>query len=291
MSKPETMGMPTTRHGVVPANRANLYYELRGAGPALLLIPGASGDAGMYAMAAEHLSRDFTVLTYDRRGNSRSLPPAGWEATTVDEQADDAAALITALDLAPAHVFGNSSGATIAINLALRHPGVLRTVVAHEPPKIGTLPNRDEFLAQLRDRMDAAVKAGGYGHAMDDFHGWLTGPDDADIDAADLRQRVQANGENWIRRELGVVDRYDPPAELVARRTTPLVIGIGTTGGTELHTALLATYTEALRQLAEHLGARFLSFTGAHVPYQTVPDTFAAELGGVLLAAGEDGGR
>lgn len=287
MSKPDTTNIPDTSHGVVPANGAGLYYELRGAGPALLLIPGASGDGGMYSLAAEQLAHDFTVITYDRRGNSRSLPPAGWDTTSVDEQADDAAALIAALNLSPAYVFGNSSGATIAINLALRHPDVLRVVVAHEPPKIGTLPNRDEFLAELKGNMEAAVETGGYANAMDVFHGWLTGPDD-DADDADLRQRVQANGENWIRRELGIVDRYDPPAELVSARITPLVIGIGTAGGTELHSNLLATYRESLSKLAAELGARFASFTGAHVPYATGPETFAAELGRVLRATNQD---
>lgn len=282
MSKPETTTSTNARHGFVSANGTSLYYELRGNGPALLFIAGASGDAGMYTRAAEFLASGFTVITYDRRGNSRSLPPEGWESTTVDEQADDAAALISALEMSPAYVFGNSSGATIAINLALRHPEVLRAVVAHEPPKIGTLPNRDEFLAQLKARMEEAYEAGGYANAMDVFHGWLTGPDDDEAEDAELRRRVQANGENWMRRELGVVDRYDPPADLVSGRTTPLAIGVGTSGGTELHTDLLATYGEALRQLASGLGAHFASFTGAHVPYATHAETFAQELGDVL---------
>lgn len=271
------------RTGHLEAGGARLYYELRGDGPALLLIPGASGDAGMYRLAAEHLARDFTVITYDRRGNSRSTAPAGWSATSVDEQADDAAALIAGLGLAPAFVFGNSSGATIAIDLALRHPEVLRAVVAHEPPKIGTLPDRDDFLAGLKERMREAVAEGGYPNAMRAFHGWLIGADEEEADPA-LRERVEANGENWITRELGIVDRYDAPAELIAARTTPLVIGVGTTGGTDLHTGLLDTYTGALRDLATQLGAGFVSFTGAHVPYESIPDVFATELTEVLAS-------
>ena len=64
------------------------------------------------------------MITYDRRGNSRSPRPSGWTSTTVDEQADDAAALLRGLDLAPAIVFGGR--ASIAANLAIRHPAVLR---------------------------------------------------------------------------------------------------------------------------------------------------------------------
>lgn len=281
MSKPEpSNGAGNVRSGYAPSGGARLYYELRGEGPLLLLIPGASGDAGMYERAAECLAGDWTAVTYDRRGNSRSSAPADWTATSVDEQADDAAALLRHLDRGPAAVFGNSSGATIAINLCLRHPEVLQTVVAHEPPKIGTLPDRDAFLADLKARMQAAVDAGGYPNAMRVFHDWLTG--DADGDDADLRARVEANGQNWVTRELGVVDRYDAPAELIAARTTPLTVAIGNTGGTELHTALLGTYREALRQLAESLRADFVTFSGAHVPYETVPETFAAELTALL---------
>lgn len=266
--------------GLASVNGAELFYELRGTGPTLVMIPGASGDAGMFSLAADELARDFRVLTYDRRGNSRSLAPEGWTQTTVEEQAADVAALISVLDLAPAFVFGNSSGATIALGVALHHPEVLRAVVAHEPPKIGTLPNRDEFLAGLVARMRAAVDRDGYAAAIDDFHGWLVG--EGEGDSPEMRTRVQGNGENWIERELGVIDRYDAKADLMAARTTPLTIGIGTAGGTELHTELLASYRAALVALAEQYGAGFAEFSGAHVPYETMPAVFAAELTAVL---------
>lgn len=271
------MSESMTTSGTIAANGVELYCEKRGSGPALLMIAGASGDAEMFASAADALAERFTVVTYDRRGNSRSLAPAGWAVTTVDEQADDAAALIHALDLSPALVFGNSSGATITINLALRHPEVVRAAIAHEPPKIGVLPNRDDLLGVLKDRADAAIAIGGYPNAMLDFHGWLTGPDDGETDAAQ-RDRVLANGETWITKELGVVDRYDPPAELIASLAVPLTIGVGTEGGTALHTDLLAGYADTLRRLATSLGAGFLEFSGAHVPYETHVEQFASEV-------------
>lgn len=46
----------------------DLYREVRGAGPVLLLIPGGNGDAGFYEPFAKALSGDFTVISYDRRG-------------------------------------------------------------------------------------------------------------------------------------------------------------------------------------------------------------------------------
>ena len=109
--------MPT-----VTVNRADLYYELRGAGPPVLLIMGATGDGGHFDELAHLLTGEFTVITYDRRGNGRSPLPAGWRTTSPEEQADDAAALLDALGTGPAAIFGTSSGGTFALCLLVRHP-------------------------------------------------------------------------------------------------------------------------------------------------------------------------
>ena len=47
---------------------ARLYYETRGSGPLLLMVPGASGEAGIFKKVTEPLAASYTVLTYDRRG-------------------------------------------------------------------------------------------------------------------------------------------------------------------------------------------------------------------------------
>ena len=50
----------------------DLHHEVRGSGPAVLLIPGATGDAGHFTRTAERLANEFTVITYDRRGRGES---------------------------------------------------------------------------------------------------------------------------------------------------------------------------------------------------------------------------
>ena len=87
---------------IVTVGPVDLYFEVRGSGPPVLFIMGATGDAGHFSTVAEQLADEFTALTYDRRGNSRSSRPPGWDTTTVEEQADDAAGLLRALELAPA---------------------------------------------------------------------------------------------------------------------------------------------------------------------------------------------
>ena len=107
---------------LLAVNGAELYHEVRGSGPPVLLIMGFTGDGGHFETLAELLADEFTVITYDRRGNGRSPRPAGWATTSPQEQADDAAALLAALDLAPAGVYGSSAGASFALCLTIRHP-------------------------------------------------------------------------------------------------------------------------------------------------------------------------
>src|SRR4029078_2536215 len=103
---------------LIDVNGTTLYYERRGDGPPILLVSGATGDAGHWTEGAEVLSSTYTVFTYDRRGNSRSPRPAGWTATTIDEQADDAEALLTGLRLPPAIVLGPRAAGGIVTDLA-----------------------------------------------------------------------------------------------------------------------------------------------------------------------------
>ena len=121
----------------------DLYYEVRGKGPAVLLIPGATGDAGQFTRAAERLADEFTVITYDRRGNSRSRKNEAASTPTMAAQADDAATLIRACGFSQAVVFGTSGGGVIGLELLARHPEVVRGAVVHEPPLVALLPHPD----------------------------------------------------------------------------------------------------------------------------------------------------
>src|SRR5437764_11263940 len=83
---------------------ATLYYEVRGSGPVLLCIPGGPTDAGMFTDLAGRLAGDFTVVSYDPRGHSRSPLDGEPENVPVSVQADDAAAILSAMGNEPAYV-------------------------------------------------------------------------------------------------------------------------------------------------------------------------------------------
>jgi 3-oxoadipate enol-lactonase len=104
-----------------------LHYERAGAGEPLLLIQGMSANHKAWGQAfSSLLERDFEVIAFDNRGIGLSSPVT--EAFSIAEMAADTAALLEALEIESAHVLGISMGGMIAQELALAHPGKLRSL-------------------------------------------------------------------------------------------------------------------------------------------------------------------
>jgi hypothetical protein len=84
-----------------------LYYEVRGQGQPLLMIPGGGGDGGSYSAVADILLDEFKVITYDRRANARSTmnDPQNFE---ISQQSRDAVAVLRAANETSAFVFGRA---------------------------------------------------------------------------------------------------------------------------------------------------------------------------------------
>jgi 3-oxoadipate enol-lactonase len=114
--------MPLIRVGEI-----ELDCERSGSGPPLLMIMGTSGTAlhwGEPFLSA--LEDNFETIVYDHRGVGASSRLDG--ALTIAQLAEDAAALLAALELDSAHVLGISMGGMVAQELALAHPGRIRTL-------------------------------------------------------------------------------------------------------------------------------------------------------------------
>ncbi len=107
---------PVTTSATVHVNGIDLYYEERGSGPPLLIIPPLSSTGFTIAALEPH----FRSITFDNRGAGRSEVPPGPYTTRM--MADDAAALLEHLGVERAHVFGFSLGGMIAQELALNYP-------------------------------------------------------------------------------------------------------------------------------------------------------------------------
>jgi len=263
----------------IAVNGTTLYYELRGNGPAVLFISGATGDAGLWTEVAEALENDYTVLTYDRRANSRSPRPQGWTVTSIDEQADDAAALLTALDLAPASAYGNSGGAMILTSLALRHPTVLRGAIFHEPPYAAVTSAADTVGPAWEALINDGMAKGGPPAALELFLRWVAGDETFDSLDPELRTRMLNNGEVFLV-ELEAAMAYLPTAEQLAQVQLPCVVAAGADNrdpGAPLHWLY-----EASQWLASQLNASFVETPDAHVPQTTRPLALAETLRPIL---------
>jgi len=150
------------------ANGVSFYYELQGSGEPLALVHGSWGDAQNWRLVAPGLAESFRVLVYDRRGHSRSERPG--TPGSVDEDGDDLAALLEALDLAPAHVVTNSYAGNIALRLATRRPDVFRSLSCHEPP-LWSLLEDDAESQEMLQQGAASLEAVGMRIAVGDHEG------------------------------------------------------------------------------------------------------------------------
>jgi pimeloyl-ACP methyl ester carboxylesterase len=112
----------------INANGIEIWAERRGQGPDILLIAGLGDPAEAWQPQLDGLSERYLLTAFDNRGAGRTLLPerGRLSATTM---ADDAAALLRALDVSSAHVAGFSMGSAIAQELALRHPELVRSLV------------------------------------------------------------------------------------------------------------------------------------------------------------------
>src|ERR1700716_1421981 len=149
----------TTERLEVPG--ASLYYEVRGSGPVLLMMPGGPADAGAFRRIAEPLASDYAVVTYDPRGLSHStLDGPLQDERIVEIFADDVHRLLTATASERADVFASSGGAVIGLELAARHPEQVRTLVSHEPPAPALLPDTARERAAMVEIVETFRTAG-----------------------------------------------------------------------------------------------------------------------------------
>jgi pimeloyl-ACP methyl ester carboxylesterase len=104
-----------------------MYYELHGEGEPLLMIRGLGSTCEGFKPQVDGLAPHFRVISFDNRCVGRTDQPQ--EPFTIADMADDTAALLDALDVESAHVFGVSLGGMVAQEFALRHPRKVRRLV------------------------------------------------------------------------------------------------------------------------------------------------------------------
>lgn len=104
-----------------------LYYEVVGEGPPLLFIHGLGSSTHDWIYQGVLFGGYYRVITFDLRGHGQSSKPPG--PYSVPQLAGDAADLLHHLNQFPAHVVGLSLGASVALQLALDWPELVRSLV------------------------------------------------------------------------------------------------------------------------------------------------------------------
>lgn len=250
---------------MVEVGDAALYYEVSGAGPAMVFVHGMCGDATVWAGQAGRFSDRFTCVRYDRRGHSRS--GCGRVPVGVARHADDAAALIDALDLAPCLLVASSSGAVIAVDLAIRHGRLLRGVVLSEPPLFSLDPDAARAVGAEFDKiLHLAATVDGQSAAVDAFFTLMCPGLWAILDDTG-KARYRANAD------IGFTDLRSPPLQVTPAELAAVTVPVLVIAGEVSHPALRSV---ALRLATALPDARLVDIANCgHVTYAEQPAAFA----------------
>jgi pimeloyl-ACP methyl ester carboxylesterase len=280
---------------ILETPEASLAYDVRGPLPTAdgrppLLLIGHPMDAGGFATLASLLP-DRTVVTYDPRGLGRSTRHDGRSDRTPEQNADDVHRLIAAIG-GPVDVFASSGGAVNALALVAAHPGDIATLVAHEPPVLGLVPDADRAFAAERD-VQAAYHDKGWGHGMAAFialtswqgeftDDYLAGPAP---DPAAFGLPADDDGDRTDPLLSGVsnaITAYRPDVAAVTAAPTRVVIAVGEESQNLLTGRTSVAVAAALGQEAVVFPGGHGGFMGGEFGYQGQPDAFAKRLREVL---------
>ncbi len=263
--------MPTT-----VINGIRIYSEWHGEGAPVVLVHGSWGDHRNWDLVVPGLARMFRTLTYDRRGHSQSERLAS--QGSIEDDVADLALLITAQHIAPAHIVGNSFGASIVLKLAAARPDLIASLTVHEPPLIGLLGN-DPGLPAVQHRMEGVIATLQSGRtelgAQQFVETVALGPGMWETLSSEMKQTFVFNAPTWLDEmnepgafglDVGRLAAFDRPALISRGDQSPPFFG-----------TILDTIVKTLPHARRH------TFNGAgHVPHLTHPDDFVRIVGGFI---------
>ena len=281
---------------VLSVDGAEIVYDVYGPlppadGRPVLLMIGQPMDASGFRALAPRFG-DRTVVAYDPRGLGRSPRSDGRVDNDPVTQAEDLHALIAELGAGPVEVFGSSGGAVTGLQLVTAHPEDVVTLVAHEPPIIGVLPDA-EAAHRASKRFRDTYQAQGWGHGMAGFMAlgmWQGEFTDAYFaqpapDPAMFGMPTEDDGSRddplLSDHSLAVTD-YELDVDALAAAPTRVVIGVAEeTAGTFTARTSVAT-AERLGQEAVVFPSHHGGFLDGEFGWPGKPDEFAVVLRDVL---------
>jgi pimeloyl-ACP methyl ester carboxylesterase len=275
---------------------ADVVYDVHGPAPAdsprpPLLMVGQPMEAGGFGTLASYFP-ERTVVTYDPRGLGRSVRKDGRTDSVPAVQAGDLHAIVQALGVGPVEVFGSSGGAVAALALVTAYPEDVSTLVAHEPPLVGMLPDA-EAAERAGQAFRDAYQAGGFGAGMAAFitmtawkgeftEDYFAQPP-ADPAQFGLPAEDDGRRDDPLMSDRSVaVTAYELDVDALTAAPTRIVIAVGEeTVDVLTGRAALAT-AAALGQEATVFPSHHGGFLGGEFGYAGQPEAFAKKLREVL---------
>jgi N-formylmaleamate deformylase len=254
-----------------PVRLHHLEYGDDDGGP-LVIVPGITTPAAMLEFISTDLARDHRVVTLDIRGRGSSDKPA--DGFTLDDYADDVAAVVQALGLQRPALVGHSMGARIAAATAVRYPDLAGPLVLADPPLTG--PGRGEYPMSLEAFMNqlAAAKTGAGVESLRGYFPTLT-----EEQLAVRAQWLPTCDETAVRETWLNFHREDFH-QLLAQLTPPVLFMYGAQSPVVTESSLAE-----VRETAP-AGVEFVAISGAGhmIPWDNTPD-FLAETRRFLAAS------
>ncbi|KAI8616502.1 Alpha/Beta hydrolase protein [Chytriomyces sp. MP71] len=265
---------------------ASIAYEVRGSRGALLLLSAGNGKATAFDAVVPLLAQHFRVVTFDRRCRGRSTGDAT-QAMDLAQTARDLRCVVRAAlqSTKSAHdqgaasddrviVFGTSGGAVSALSLAQECPGLVSTLVVHEPPVISLLPDHSSQMDQIVKIVECSRREGP--HAGMDAFVQLALPFFWDGTPTPKPSEPDADTAYFLEQEIMAINSYAPDFELIRKNVTEKCIAlVGDATGPDVF------YARTVPLLAEKLQCDVAVVPGNHVGY-LLPNT-ASAFGEALL--------
>ena len=262
----------------------SLYYEERGEGSPLILIHGVIVDAGLFSQAAGLLSSHFRVITFDRRGNSRSTlrGPEENRGFSMEKQAEDIRDLMDFLHIDRAYILGASAGAVIGQYFMQRFPERVRHLIMYEPAMLGYMV-KDPAVRAWTEEMQEIIGKRRYNSAVLQFAKHIASFDErSPKKPGEQSLREAGNFAYALTCEFPGLLAYTPDLSFMRQNRDRITLAAGEKSGDTV-------YARCPRELAAELGKKALAWPGYHnLPFD-LPEEFAMCVLGTLILAGTQG--
>ena len=244
---------------------AEIYYEEKGSGPPLLLVPGLGGGGAWWHHQVEAFSPHFRVIIHDHRGAGQSTH--SMIRYSVDQMASDVIKLMDGLDIETAHYAGHSTGGAIGQTIAQDHPDRLLSLVLS-----ATWPGSDGYFRRCFElRKEILENLGMESYSRASMLGlmppWWTSENDASLDEQILARSGKEPRAEIVASRIDAIMAFDRRAGLGDITLPTLVICAQDDTVTPIHQS-----DELARSIP---GAEFVKLErGGHFSPTILPEQF-----------------